>query len=120
MYKACSRCGRIHSTSYKCPEKRIYTPTEESNIRNSHSWHKKSEEIKRKSNYLCELCRELEHRYTYDNLEVHHIDKLKDKPERLLDNYNLICLCEKHHTEIENNIKMKDLLFELARRREDG
>lgn len=120
MFKSCSRCGRIHNASYKCPNKRIYTPTEESNIRNTHSWHKKAEEIKRKSNYLCELCRELDGRYTYDNLEVHHIDKLKDKPERLLDNYNLICLCEKHHTLVEDNVKMKDLLFELARRREDG
>ena len=86
MYKSCSKCGKIHDSLYKCPKSRIYNPTNEGNIRNTHSWHKKAEEIKRKSNYLCELCKD-EHRYTYDNLEVHHIDKIKDKPERLLDNY---------------------------------
>ena len=119
MYKACSRCGKIHNTLDKCPKSRIYRPSYEGNIRNTHSWHKKAEEIKRKSNYLCELCKQ-EHRYTYENLEVHHIDKLKDKPERLLDDYNLICLCERHHTDVENNDKIKNYLFELARQREDG
>lgn len=120
MYKSCSRCGKIHDSKYTCNKGRIYNPSNEGAIRNTHSWHKKAEEIKRKSNYLCELCKELDHRYTYDNLEVHHIDKLKDKPERLLDNYNLICLCERHHTQVENDVKIKDYLFELARRREDG
>ena len=116
MYKSCSRCGKIHASNYTCNKGRIYIPNNE---RNTHSWHKKAEEIKRKSNYLCELCKQ-EHRYTYENLEVHHIDKIKDKPERLLDDYNLICLCERHHTEVENDINMKEHLFELARQREDG
>lgn len=117
MYKSCSRCGKIHSTKYKCPKSRIY-PSSESELRNTNKWHKKAEEIKQRSGYLCELCKQ-DHRYTYDNLEVHHIDKLKDKPERMYDDYNLICLCKQHHMEVENNIDIKDYLFELVRLRED-
>lgn len=113
MYKSCSRCGKIHSTSYKCHIGRVYNP----NIRNTNKWHKKAEEIKERSNYLCELCK-AENRYTYNNLEVHHIDKIKDKPERMYDDNNLICLCDRHHKEVENNIKIKDYLFELARLRD--
>jgi 5-methylcytosine-specific restriction endonuclease McrA len=52
--------------------------------------------IREDSQYLCEVCRSYGV-YNYDNLEVHHITKVKDDPSRLLDRDNLICLCRQHH-----------------------
>lgn len=117
MYKSCSRCGKIHKYNEKCSRKRIYKKTNESELRNTHDWHKKAEEIKERSKYLCSLCLE-EGIYNYNSLEVHHIDKLEERPDRLLDNYNLICLCTKHHKEVENNLNIKDKLFKIAKDRE--
>ncbi len=119
MYRSCSKCGKIHGYKEQCPIKRVYPKTRESELRNTYLWHNKAVEIKEKSKYLCALCLE-EGKATYESLEVHHIDKLSDKPERLLDNYNLICLCTEHHKEVEDNDSIKDRLFELARKREDG
>ena len=57
-------------------------------------------------------------RYNYNDLEVHHIDKLRDNEDKLLDNYNLICLC-KHHHELADAGKIDiEHLKELARDRE--
>lgn len=118
MYKSCSRCGKIHDTKYKCKEGRIKRElTEDARLRNKNAWHIKAEEIKEKANYLCEVCRD-NNIYTYNNLETHHIEKLTDKPERLLDDYNLICLCVEHHKEADRNELKKDYLFNLARHRE--
>lgn len=118
MYKSCSRCGKIHDIKYKCNIGRIYTKTNESELRNKNKWHLKSIEIRERSNYLCAICKE-KGIYNYNNLEVHHIDKLKERPDRLLDNYNLICLCSEHHKEADAGKIEKDYLFKLARDRED-
>ena len=119
MFKSCSKCGKIHRYNEPCTIKRVYKKTNESELRNTYAWHSKAVEIKEKSKYLCALCLE-EGRATYDDLEVHHIDKVADKPERLLDDYNLICLCSRHHEEVEDNDSIKDRLFVLARNREDA
>ena len=118
MYKSCSRCGKIHDINYKCNDNRIYKQSNESKLRNTYSWHTKAEQIKKKANYLCEVCRD-NNIYLYDGLETHHIDKLKDKPDRLLDDYNLICLCVHHHKLADDNEIDKDYLFELAKKREE-
>lgn len=119
MYKACSRCGKIHDTKYKCNKGKLYRGGEERELRNTHSWHKKAEEIKERSNYLCSVCKE-EGRYTYNNLEVHHIEKVKDNKERLLDNYNLVCLCVEHHKLADKDEIDKTYLENLAKLRENG
>lgn len=119
MYRACSRCGKIHRANEVCRIKRQYKSSKEGELRNTYSWHKKAEEIKEKSKYLCSLCLE-EGIYNYNSLEVHHIDKVSEDESRLLDDYNLICLCTRHHKEIENNLNIKDKLFELAKNREDN
>ena len=118
MYKACSRCGKVHDSNYKCNHNRIYKKSDAKELRNKNAWHKKSNEIRRKSKYLCEVCRD-ERRYTYNNLEVHHIISIKEDKERLLDNYNLICLCQEHHKLAEVGKIDKDYLFELAKQREN-
>lgn len=120
MYKACSRCGKIHDTNYKCNVGKTYDnryKTHTDTLRNTHAWHKKAEEIKEKSNYLCEVCKQ-EGIYTYDNLEVHHITKLRDNKDLLLDDYNLICLCWKHHKLADSGHIKSDYLRKLAMTRE--
>ena len=120
MFKSCSKCGRIHEASFKCNAiKRTYKEIdEERHLRSQYSWTKKSAEIRERSHFLCEVCRDKGF-YTYDNLEVHHIVKVKDDKDKLLDNYNLICLCQEHHKQADSGRIDVDYLKELARHRED-
>ena len=117
MLKACSRCGKLHDYNYKCTVGRKNKIDEESKLRNKNKWHKKSEEIREASNYLCEVCR-AEGIYNYKNIEIHHIEKLRERPDLLLDNYNLICLCKEHHEEADKGKIDKDYLLKLAAIRE--
>ena len=119
MYKSCSRCGKVHNTAYKCNHNRFKKDTEARALRQTNSWHMKSAEIRKKSNYLCSVCKE-EEIFNYKDLEVHHITPIEQDKERLLDNYNLICLCQEHHKQAEIGKIDKDYLYLLARRREDG
>lgn len=119
MYKSCSRCGKIHDTKYKCNVGRIYKTTEADKLRAKSKWHKKAKEIKERSNYLCAVCKE-EGIYTYNNLETHHIEPLKENTDRLLDDYNLICLCTTHHKLADEGKIERSYLFELAKDREDN
>ena len=119
MYKSCSRCGKIHDTNYKCNisyNKRILT--EDMKLRKSKSWTNKSIEIRDRANYLCEVCKD-EGIYNYKDVEVNHIVKLRHDKDKLLDNYNLICLCKKHHKQADDGKIDKDYLFRLAKLRED-
>jgi len=120
MWKSCSRCGRVHAVGYKCAA--YTTPksrTLDQKLRSTSRWQKKSEEIRAASNYLCELCK-LEGKFEYNNIEVHHIIKLKDDSTKLLDNYNLIALCKKHHELADAGKIEASYLEELARCREEG
>ena len=119
MYKSCSRCGKIHDINYKCNVGKVYKGGEERQLRSRYAWALKSKEIKERSNYLCEVCKQ-EGIYTYENLEVHHITKVSENKDRLLDNTNLICLCQKHHKLADKNIIPKDYLEELAMIRENN
>lgn len=118
MYKSCSKCGKIHDTRFKCNAGTVYQNGEERKLRSKYAWTKKSLEIRERANYLCEVCRD-NGVYVYDNLEVHHITKLRENPSGLLDNYNLICLCESCHEKAEKNQIDSDYLKELAKNRED-
>ena len=116
MWKACSKCGRIHPYNTAC---HIGIPsTGEMKLRNTYKWRKKREEVKKASNYLCAVCKE-QGKYVYNDIEVHHITKLKDEPQKLLDNYNLIPLCVTHHKMADEGKIDADYLRELARRREE-
>ena len=118
MYKSCSRCGKVHSTNYNCYHNKDKKDTEARRLRNKNAWHKKANQIKETSSYLCSVCR-AEGRYTHTNLEVHHITPVKEDKDRLLDNYNLICLCQEHHKQAEIGKIDKDYLYLLAKERED-
>lgn len=86
-------------------------------MRSQYSWTKKSEEIREKANHLCEVCKD-KGVWVYDNLEVHHIDKLKDNQAGLLDNCNLICLCTICHKKADKGLIDKEYMLRLARDRE--
>ena len=118
MYRSCSKCGKLHHFGEKCPESRIYIDTEDRKLRHNNKWTKKSLEIREAAQNLCEVCRD-RGIYTYDNLEVHHIIKLKFAPDKLLDNDNLICLCTKHHKEADNGVFNDDYLRKLVSIREN-
>lgn len=117
MYKACSKCGRIHKANEECPLKRTYKITEESKLRNTYKWHTKAEEIKERSKYLCSVCKD-KGRYTYKGLETHHIEKVKDRPDLLIDDSNLICLCVECHKKADAGDIDKEYLHRLAEERD--
>lgn len=116
MFKACSRCGKIHDSRFKCNVGKVYAGGEERKLRSSYDWTKKSKETRASAQYLCEVCR-AEGVYTYEGLEVHHIEKVKDNKDRLLDDNNLIVLCVKHHKDADAGKLSKDYLRKLAENR---
>lgn len=121
MMVSCGRCGKMHPRGYKCNYMREYRTerTEEDRLRYTRKWQNKSKQIKADANYLCEVCKS-KGIYTYNDLEVHHITKLREDPSGLLDDYNLICLCRSHHKQADDGeIKAEDLR-RIARKRIDG
>lgn len=114
---SCSRCGKMHPRGKKCYIGRNYKATDESKLRSSYVWTQKAKQIKEDAQGLCEVCR-AEGCYTYKGLEVHHITKLKDNPDLLLDDDNLITLCVEHHKQADDGTLSADYLRELVRRRQ--
>lgn len=120
MRKACSKCGRIHEYNYKCEawkSPREYTGTEEDKLRSRYSWKKKREEIKERSFYLCEVCK-AKGDYRPKAVEVHHIKKLREDNDLLLDNDNLVTLCIYHHRKADRGDISEAYLLELVKKRE--
>lgn len=113
---SCSRCGKLHPRGYKCTYGRKADQSEEAKLRRKNSWKEKAKEIKKEALYLCEVCKD-EGIYTYDGLEVHHITKLKDDPNGLLDDNNLICLCIFHHKKADAGEIKEDYLRKLVKKR---
>lgn len=115
MLVSCSKCGKIHPRGYKCG-KRTYNKHDNDKLRSKYAWTQKAKQIKDDAKGLCEVCTALG-RYTYDNLEVHHITKLRDNPDGLLEDDNLICLCVDHHKQADKGVISADYLRDLARKR---
>lgn len=107
----------MHPRGYKCNKGlKISYKKEYDKARSTYAWTTKARQIKDDANGLCEVCR-AQGAYTYNNLEVHHIVKLKDNPEGLLDDNNLICLCVEHHKQADAGEISAEYLRELAERR---
>lgn len=115
---SCGKCGKIHARG-KCTVKRIYNKTDTDRLRSKSRWTQKAKQIKEESLYLCAVCRQ-QGIFTYNDLEVHHITKLKEDPGGLLEDYNLICLCTKHHKEADSGKIAAEYLRELARERAEN
>lgn len=119
MLKACLYCGRVHDSKHDCgkrPPKRYKRRANEAG-RYTEAWKRKSEAIKAQANYLCEYCRD-EGVFTYNDLETHHIVKLRERPDLLLEGGNLICLCRRHHEMAENGTISVEKLRGLAAKRD--
>ena len=117
MYKSCARCGKIHDINKRCYVGKVYKGGNERKLRSSSKWTAKSIEIRERANYLCEVCRD-KGIINYKDVEVHHIDKLVNNEEGLLENNNLICLCKPHHKQADEGKLDRAYLINLARARE--
>lgn len=118
MLKSCSRCGKIHSYNHKCYHNKSNYHNDIDRLRSTYEWQQKVEEIKDKNNYLCAVCKD-NNIYNYKDIEVHHIEKLQQRPDLFLDNNNLICLCKRHHKDADNGKIEKEYLFELVKVRDN-
>ncbi len=119
MKRACSKCGRIHSYNTKCNAGKIYKSTEDRKLRRTYAWTLKSKAV-RSEVLFCEVCK-AQGRYVYDNLEVHHITKLTEDPDGLLEDSNLIVLCVEHHKQADRGELSADYLRSLIHKRQvDG
>jgi 5-methylcytosine-specific restriction endonuclease McrA len=92
--------------------------TNEQALRRRSSWTLKSREIRERSCYLCAVCKDRGEARADDNIEVHHIRKLRDYPDGLLEDNNLIALCTFHHKQADNNELDPDYLRQLAQKRD--
>lgn len=104
MFKACSRCGKIHEIGKKCysNSRNYYQHSPEiRKFRNSQAWRKKAEEIKERDKYLCQICLK-RNIFNAKDLSVHHIVPAEESEALRLENSNLITVCEIHHRECES------------------
>lgn len=117
MLRSCSKCGKIHDDKYICKSGRL-PRTNEQALRNLNKWHIKSQEIRERSLYICSVCKDKGEISFDDKLEVHHIIKLRDDPNGLLEDDNLICLCTLHHKQADRGELSIDYLRGLAQKRD--
>jgi len=98
--KSCSYCGRVHPKEFTCPKKPMrpsrYDKGSSDAGRYTRKFAEKSRDIKERSNWLCAVCLD-QGVPTTEGLETHHIIKLSVDPDLLLDDSNLVCLCQYHH-----------------------
>ena len=118
MLRSCTKCGRIHDINFKCNGGGRLPQTAEQALRRRTSWTNKSLEIRERSKYLCAVCLDKGEARADDDIEVHHIRKLRDYPEGLLEDDNLVCLCTLHHKQADNGILSADYLKQLAQKRD--
>lgn len=115
-YRACPRCGRIHPYDQPCPRKRPtyrYERTGADRLRFTARWKRKSLQVRDDAHWMCEVCRD-QGKATTEGLEVHHIEKLRDDPDGLIEDDNLVCLCRMHHRMADDGDIGKGYLRGLA------
>lgn len=124
MLKSCKYCTRIHDSKFDCGKKpqRRKQCNDKDRFRWTQAWQKKREEIKRRDNYLCQMCIRLlydtHNRYTYNGLQVHHVIPLEEDFEKRLDNDSLITLCERHHEMAEKGDISRRKILDIVKEQE--
>lgn len=107
MLKSCRYCGKIHDSKFDCGKKPVRKKayTKADYFRRTQAWTNKAIQIKRRDNYLCQICirglygpRKLNH----SDLSVHHAVPVIEDWEKRLDGDNLITTCLTHHEMMEN------------------
>ena len=118
MQKTCSVCGRIHDFNKVCKRPSGKHNTEAGKFRRSYRWSEKSKSIRARDKYLCQVCitgkYQTNYRYTYKDLEVHHIIPLSENYSKRLDSDNLITLCRYHHELAETGQIPREELQEIV------
>jgi len=113
MKRTCSYCGMIVDSNHICSKKPKKNNTLANKFRSTRQWYKKSIEIKERDHYLDQYDLKVKGIYTYDNLEVHHIEPLNTRYDLRLENDNLITLSYKNHKLAEMGKISKELLKSL-------
>ena len=117
MLKTCSICGRIHDFNQVCTRPCKKKTTRQNAFRDTYQWKQKRNQIKSRDKYLCQVCLtdkyKTNYRYTYDELEVHHIVPIEEDYSLRLDSNNLITLCRMHHEMAEAGEISKEELKEM-------
>lgn len=101
MLKTCSVCGKIHDMNIVCKRPITKKETKANSFRKTNKWTEKSKSIRKRDKYLCKICLsgkyDTNYKYTYKELEVHHIVPIEEDYSLRLDSNNLITLCRMHH-----------------------
>lgn len=117
MKRSCQYCGRVHPVGYVCPKKpkrKKQGKREAERTRSSYAWQKKRREIKDRDHYLCVYSLS-QGRIVYEDLEVHHIIPLEERPDLAFEDSNLITLCQEVHERAEHGEVSREALMELVR-----
>lgn len=132
MLKSCQYCGRIHDSKHTCPEKaqvisirqqqRSASNKKIYDFRRSPKWTIKSQNIRQRDNYCCQLCirglHEPSRQFETDDISVHHIIPIAEDWDKRLDDYNLISLCKHHHDMAEQGEVGRDELLSITQKQE--
>lgn len=112
----------IHPYGQPCPRKKPtyrYERTGADRLRFTSRWKRKSLQVRDDAHWMCEVCRD-QGKATTEGLEVHHIDKLREDPDGLIEDDNLVCLCRMHHRMADDGELTKGYLRGLAAKRIGG
>lgn len=112
----------MHPYDEPCPRKRPahrYERTGADRLRFTSRWKRKSLHVREDAHWMCEACID-QGRATTEGLEVHHIEKLRDDPDGLVEDGNLVCLCRAHHRMADDGELPKEYLRGLAAKRMRG
>ena len=118
MMKTCVVCGRNHDINKICKRVTKQKATPGTKFRKSYGWTEKSKGIRARDKHLCQVCitgkYNTNYRYTYKELEVHHIVPIAEDYSKRLDETNLITLCRYHHELAEKNTIPREELLEIV------
>lgn len=115
MLKSCKYCGRIHPSGYRCTKAPVRRKrrTDQTGIRSTHRWTRKSLEVRERDCFLCRMCLD-EGIVNYEDIEVHHIISLEEDEGFAFENDWLISLCGRHHERAEAGEIDRERLHTLA------
>lgn len=118
MFKTCSVCGKIHDINKVCHKGKTKKDTNANRFRKTYKWAEKSRRIRERDKHLCRVCLSgkynTNYRYTYNQLEVHHIIPIEEDYSKRLDDDNLITLCNMHHKMAETGEIPREELQEIV------
>lgn len=118
----CRYCMKIHDREFECASKKKHKRMKQQARRNDKRykvyndcyntmrWKKVREQVLTDANYCCEICMEIG-KINYTDIQVHHIEKVKDNIEKMYDIDNLLVVCREHHRAIEGMGKREILQY---------